>query len=116
MARSSERSRSGRIVILLDLHNLLADQRNGRQPVEEVLSELPLDRVLEIHVAGGFELDGYYLDAHVGGPDVELLALLNGVIARLPNIRLWSRSRSRVDDHAGRHRSRSDSRSVAPDL
>lgn len=73
--------------ILLDLHNLLANERNGRQPVEDVLDALPLDRVLEIHVAGGFELDGYYLDAHIGGPDLELLSLLASTIPRLPQLR-----------------------------
>lgn len=73
--------------ILLDLHNLLANERNGRQPVEDVLDALPLDRVLEIHVAGGFELEGYYLDAHIGGPDLELLSLLASTIPRLPQLR-----------------------------
>jgi uncharacterized protein len=73
--------------ILLDLHNLLANERNGRESVADVLRELPLDRVLEVHVAGGFELSGYYLDAHVGGPDDELLALTAAVLPRLPNVR-----------------------------
>jgi uncharacterized protein (UPF0276 family) len=73
--------------ILLDLHNLLANERNGRQPVAEVLGELPLERVLEVHVAGGFEAGGYYLDAHVGAPDDELLALTASVLPRLPNVR-----------------------------
>jgi uncharacterized protein len=73
--------------ILLDLHNLLANERNGREPVSDVLGELPLERVLEIHVAGGFSFDGYYLDAHIGGPDGELLALLAEVLPRLPNVR-----------------------------
>jgi len=73
--------------ILLDLHNLLANERNGREPVSDVLNELPLERVLEVHVAGGFRFDGYYLDAHIGGPDGELLALLAEVLRRLPNVR-----------------------------
>ena len=73
--------------ILLDLHNLLANERNGRQPVSGVLDELPLERVLEVHVAGGFEAGGYYLDAHVGAPDEELLALTASVLPRLPNLR-----------------------------
>jgi uncharacterized protein len=77
----------GDCAILLDLHNLLANDRNGREPVRDVLSELPLERVLEVHVAGGFSFDGYYLDAHVGGPDRELLALLAEVLPRLPNVR-----------------------------
>ena len=73
--------------ILLDLHNLLANERNGREPVSDVLSDLPLERVLEVHVAGGFEFDGYYLDAHVGGPDRESLMLLADVLPCLPNVR-----------------------------
>jgi uncharacterized protein len=73
--------------ILLDLHNLLANERNGREPVSDVLSDLPLERVLEVHVAGGFEFDGYYLDAHVGGPDKESLMLLADVLPCLPNVR-----------------------------
>lgn len=85
IASIAERSNCG---ILLDLHNLLTNQRNGRQSVEQVLSELPLDRVWEIHVAGGFELNSYYLDAHVGGPDLELLTLLEAVIPRLSNLRV----------------------------
>ena len=72
--------------ILLDLHNLISNQRNGRQSVEELLGELPLERVLEIHIAGGFELDGYYLDAHVGGPDLELLGMLEAVLPRLSSL------------------------------
>jgi uncharacterized protein (UPF0276 family) len=73
--------------ILLDLHNLLANERNGRQPVAGVLAELPLERVLEVHVAGGFTVAGYYLDAHIGSPDDELLALVADVLPGLPNLR-----------------------------
>ena len=77
--------------ILLDLHNLLANERNGRQPVEGVLAGLPLDRVLEVHLAGGFEARGFWLDAHHGPPDDELLALAGRVLPRLPNLRalIW---------------------------
>src|SRR5690349_9761932 len=52
--------------ILLDLHNLWCNERNGRQPVRAVLAELPLERVWEVHLAGGEELDSYWLDAHSG--------------------------------------------------
>jgi uncharacterized protein (UPF0276 family) len=72
--------------ILLDLHNLWANERNGRQPIESVLEELPLDRVWEMHLAGGMELDGYYLDAHSGGIASELIDLAARVIPRLPNL------------------------------
>ena len=39
--------------LLLDLHNLWANQRNGRQAIEEYLAQLPLERVWEVHLAGG---------------------------------------------------------------
>lgn len=72
--------------ILLDLHNLWANERNGRAPIEAVLDQLPLDRVWEVHLAGGMLLDGYYLDAHSGAIAPELLDLAARVIPRLPNL------------------------------
>ena len=50
--------------ILLDLHNLWVNERNGRQSVTEFVDMLPLDRVWEVHLAGGMMLGDYYLDAH----------------------------------------------------
>ena len=51
-------------------------------PSPRCLTSSPLERVLKVHVAGG-----YYLDAHVGAPDDELLVLTASVIPRLPNLR-----------------------------
>lgn len=73
--------------ILLDLHNIWVNERNGRQPVDEFLSELPQERVWELHVAGGLELDGFYLDAHSGEIPLELLELADRVVPRLTNLR-----------------------------
>ncbi len=73
--------------LLLDLHNLLANQRNGRQTVADVIDGLPLDRVLEVHVAGGLEYFGYWLDAHSGPCDDELMAILSATLPRLRNVR-----------------------------
>jgi len=36
--------------ILLDLHNLLTNQQNGRQPVKELLQQLPAERVIELRI------------------------------------------------------------------
>ena len=72
--------------ILLDLHNLWANERNGRQPVLEFLNEIPLYRVWEVHVAGGFEYGGYWLDAHSGVMPEALLGLAAEVVPRLPNV------------------------------
>ncbi len=73
--------------ILLDLHNLLANERNGRQSVESVLDAIPFERVWEIHVAGGHVHRGFYLDAHHGLASRELRLLAEHVVPRLPNLR-----------------------------
>jgi uncharacterized protein len=73
--------------ILLDLHNLWANEQNGRQSVSDVLAVLPLERVLEVHLAGGFEMAGYYLDAHVGAVPTAVLDIAATVLPRLPNVR-----------------------------
>jgi uncharacterized protein len=52
--------------ILLDLHNIWTNERNGRQSIDEFLAQIPLERVLEVHLAGGEEYNGYWLDAHNG--------------------------------------------------
>lgn len=72
--------------ILLDLHNVFANDRNGRQPIEAFLAELPLERVWEVHLAGGMESDGFWLDAHSGAIPEALLAIAERVIPRLPNL------------------------------
>ncbi|HEY0347905.1 MAG TPA: DUF692 family protein [Pyrinomonadaceae bacterium] len=84
VARVAERADCG---ILLDLHNIYCNSVNGRQPVEIFVDQLPLERVWEVHVAGGFELDGFYLDAHSGAIAPALHKMLEGLIGRLPNLR-----------------------------
>jgi hypothetical protein len=72
--------------ILLDLHNLWANERNGRQALSEILDLLPLDRVWEVHVAGGMPLGRYWLDAHCGLVDEALLERVAETLGRLPNL------------------------------
>lgn len=73
--------------ILLDLHNIFANAFNGRQPVDEYLAQLPLERVWEIHLAGGFEMDGYWLDAHSGAMPDALVEIARRVVPALPNLK-----------------------------
>lgn len=73
--------------ILLDLHNLWANERNGRQRVLELVEELPLDRVWEVHVADGQELDGFWVDAHSGLAPRELLDLARHIVPSLPSLK-----------------------------
>jgi hypothetical protein len=73
--------------ILLDLHNIYANEWNGRQKVAEFLNQIPLERVWEIHLAGGFEWDGYWLDAHSGAMPDRLFALARDLVPHLPNLK-----------------------------
>lgn len=73
--------------ILLDLHNLWANERNGRQGVRAALDQMPLDRVVEVHLAGGGEYRGLWLDAHSGLVPAEVMALAREVLPRLTNLR-----------------------------
>ena len=84
MAEIAEQADCG---ILLDLHNLWCNQLNGRQSVDEVLSSLPLERVWEIHLAGGDDVDGYWLDAHSGPVPEALMELCRHWVPRLPNLK-----------------------------
>jgi uncharacterized protein (UPF0276 family) len=72
--------------ILLDLANLWINQRNGRANVSDVVSRLPLDRVWEVHLAGGELERGFWVDAHSQGIDPDLIALTQDIIPDLPNL------------------------------
>ena len=72
--------------LLLDLHNIFTNSLNGRQPIDEYLDQLPLERVWEVHLAGGMEMDGFYLDAHSGAIPDALYAVAERLIPRLPNL------------------------------
>ncbi len=72
--------------VLLDLHNLWVNVRNGVMDAPAYLAELDLSTVREVHVAGGMERDGFYLDAHSGAPPAEVWALLDEVVAACPEL------------------------------
>lgn len=73
--------------ILLDLHNVYCNERNGRQPCAEFVAQLPTERVWELHLAGGFELQGFWLDAHSGAIPDPLVRRARELIPTLPNVR-----------------------------
>jgi uncharacterized protein (UPF0276 family) len=72
--------------ILLDLHNVWTNELNGRQRVLDLVAELPLDRVWEVHLAGGEARNGYWIDSHCGRIPEQLLKLAGEVIPHLPNL------------------------------
>jgi uncharacterized protein len=83
-AEVAERADCG---ILLDLHNLLCNERNGRQRAVDALEQMPLNRVWEVHLGGGEPLEGVWLDAHCGAMPAELIDLAAAVMPRLPHVR-----------------------------
>jgi uncharacterized protein (UPF0276 family) len=50
----------------------------------EVLDQLPLDRVVQLHFAGGEWHDGRLVDSHARPAPPEVWALLEEVVARAP--------------------------------
>jgi uncharacterized protein (UPF0276 family) len=84
VARVAEEADCG---ILLDLHNIWTNELNGRQSVADFVDRIPLDRVWEVHLAGGFEFEGLHLDAHVGPVAEPLLQIARRVVPRLRNVR-----------------------------
>jgi uncharacterized protein (UPF0276 family) len=70
--------------LLLDLQNLYTNELNGRQSIEDFLKDIPLHRIVEIHLAGGFEMDGFWLDAHSGIMPDRLIKIAEDVVAELP--------------------------------
>jgi uncharacterized protein (UPF0276 family) len=73
--------------ILLDLHNVLCNARNGRQSVAAFCDALPLERIWELHFAGGEREGGFYVDAHSGLVDPELMEIAAALIPRLSQLR-----------------------------
>lgn len=72
--------------ILLDIHNIWCNEKNGRCSVDDFVSRLPLDRVWEVHLAGGAEMDGFMLDAHSGPMSAEMADCARRILRALPNL------------------------------
>jgi len=73
--------------LLLDVHNVYANSRNHGFDAKAFVDAVELDRVIEIHIAGGTELDGMWLDSHSGACPEPVLELLDHVAARASNLR-----------------------------
>jgi uncharacterized protein (UPF0276 family) len=75
--------RSG-VDVLLDLHNLVCDEINTGADPFAFIDAVPADRIAEIHVAGGAEIEGTgaYLDTHSEEVPERVFELLDYVCAR----------------------------------
>lgn len=72
--------------LLLDLYNFYCNAVNfGFDPIH-ALENLRLDRVAEIHVAGGIVHNGFMLDVHSNTVPDEVWALLEWALPRTPNL------------------------------
>jgi len=72
--------------LLLDLHNVYCNARNHGIDPYAFIDALDLDRVIELHVAGGSEVGGVYLDAHDSATPEPVWDLLRYTLARAPNV------------------------------
>jgi uncharacterized protein (UPF0276 family) len=70
--------------VLLDLHNLHADHRNGGPAPLAYIEALDLEHVREIHIAGGSMIGRTYTDSHAGPCPPEVWDLLVDVAPRCP--------------------------------
>ena len=73
--------------LVLDLHNAWTNEVNGRQKVFDFLRQIPFERIWELHVAGGREEEGFYLDSHSGEITESLIQILRKLIPRLSHLR-----------------------------
>ncbi len=71
--------------LLLDLHNVHVNAKNHGFDPYEFLEGFDLSRVVELHIAGGLEIDGVYMDAHSGPCPDEVWDLLRWIMPRTPN-------------------------------
>jgi uncharacterized protein (UPF0276 family) len=72
--------------LLLDLHNLFTNARNHGLDAQIFLDRLDLSQVVEVHIAGGSELEGVYIDSHAGPCPDEVWAMLDFVVPRARNL------------------------------
>lgn len=70
---------------LLDLHNLHCNAVNHGFDARRLLDRIALDRVGEIHIAGGSWEGGFYTDAHDGAVPEPVWDLLDAALPRVPN-------------------------------
>ena len=83
MAAITEHGHCGQ---LLDLHNLYCNAVNHGFDAFAAIERIKLDRVIEIHVAGGRWEGGYWMDTHDGRVPTPVWELLEYTLPRCPNI------------------------------
>ena len=80
----AEQSRCG---LLLDLFNLYCNSRHHGSSVTDAIDRLALDRVVEIHIAGGATHESFLLDSHSAPVPGPVWDLLEDVLPKTPHLR-----------------------------
>ena len=73
--------------ILLDLHNLLCNERNGRQSVAEFCNSIPLERCGRFTWPAEKRRGGFWVDAHSGLVEPALMEIVASIVPQLPALR-----------------------------
>lgn len=73
--------------LLLDLTNVQNNAINMKYDPYVFLDSIPLERVVQIHLAGGYYLDSVLLDTHSHPVPADVLDLLRYAAPRTPNLR-----------------------------
>lgn len=71
---------------LLDLHNVYCNSVNHHCDPFALIDRMPLERVGEIHVAGGEWHEGFWMDAHAGRVAERVWEMLEYTLPRTPNV------------------------------
>lgn len=82
--------RSGACGTLLDLHNLLVCARNGAADPRAYLEALDPETVEEVHLAGGDEFGGFYMDSHAALTPPEVWEWAHAFLPRCRRLRAIS--------------------------
>ena len=72
--------------LLMDVHNLYTNARNHNFDAFAFLDQVDLERVLEVHIAGGNEIAGMYTDSHAGPCPEPVWDLLEYVVSKAANL------------------------------
>lgn len=70
--------------MLLDITNLYMNSVNHGYDAARFLEQIPLERVVQLHFAGGHHHDGVLIDSHSQPTPPEIWSLMEAVVARAP--------------------------------
>ena len=73
--------------LLLDIHNVYVNAQNHGFDGWGFIEQIDLEKVVEVHIAGGLSVEGTYLDAHSGACPEQVWEWLAELVPRAPQLR-----------------------------